>query len=216
MIYPTISEYIEAIKHSEDNFNELTNLRPVYNDAGEIIMSSGNFAVVFKMTDGANDYAVKCFLKEQLDRNKYYSLISEYLDGMKFSYFVKFKYLEKELFVDSQGSAETEYPVVVMEWIEGQPLDEYYNSCFLECDSIDKRNKSYLRELLAYRFFNFMKWIVNLPFAHGDLKPDNILVGRDGSIYLIDYDGMFVPKMKGFKPIENGTPNYRNPITVGY
>ena len=41
MNYPLISEYIESIKNSEDNFNELSTLRPVYDEAGEIVMSSG-------------------------------------------------------------------------------------------------------------------------------------------------------------------------------
>ena len=61
MNYPLISEYIEAIKHSEDNFNVLSTLRPVYDEAGEIVMSSGNFAVVFKMKDESSGklYAVK-------------------------------------------------------------------------------------------------------------------------------------------------------------
>lgn len=36
MNYPLISEYIEAIKSSEDNFEELTNLRPVL-DADELV-----------------------------------------------------------------------------------------------------------------------------------------------------------------------------------
>ena len=43
MNYPLISEYIESIKHSEDNFNVLGTLRPVYDEAGEIVMSIGNF-----------------------------------------------------------------------------------------------------------------------------------------------------------------------------
>lgn len=51
MNYPLISEYIEAIKSSEDNFKELANLQVVLNDEGQPIMTSGNFAVVFKMKD---------------------------------------------------------------------------------------------------------------------------------------------------------------------
>ena len=51
MNYPLISEYIEAIKSAEDNFEELTNLRPVFGDDGQPVMTSGNFAVVFKMED---------------------------------------------------------------------------------------------------------------------------------------------------------------------
>ena len=81
MNYPLISEYIEAIGSAEDNFNKLSNLRPVLDDNGNPIMSSGNFAVVFKMKD-VNDgryYAVKCFLKEQEGRNERYQEIAEEL-----------------------------------------------------------------------------------------------------------------------------------------
>ena len=52
MNYPLISEYIESILNAEDNFDKLSHLRPVFNETGSPIMSSGNFAVVFKMTDG--------------------------------------------------------------------------------------------------------------------------------------------------------------------
>ena len=71
MNFPLISEYIDAIRLAEDNFDKLSNLRPVLDGNGNPIMSSGNFAVVFKMTD-VNDgryYAVKCLLKEQEGRN---------------------------------------------------------------------------------------------------------------------------------------------------
>ena len=81
MNYPLISEYIDAIRLAEDNFNKLSNLRPVLDGNGNPIMSSGNFAVVFKMKD-VNDgryYAVKCFLKEQEGRNERYQEIAEEL-----------------------------------------------------------------------------------------------------------------------------------------
>lgn len=54
MNYPLISEYIEAIKTSEDNFEELSYLRPVLGDDGLPVITSGNFAVVFKMKDDMN------------------------------------------------------------------------------------------------------------------------------------------------------------------
>ncbi len=52
MNYPLISEYIEAIKSAEDNFEQLKNLRPVLGDDGMPVMTSGNFAVVSKMRNG--------------------------------------------------------------------------------------------------------------------------------------------------------------------
>ena len=97
MQYPLISEYIEAIHSAEDNFDRLNNLCPVLDDAGAPIMSSGNFAVVFKMTNGTNDYALKCFLREQEGREEAYRLITESLDTYeKPSYLISATYYEKE------------------------------------------------------------------------------------------------------------------------
>ncbi len=81
MNYPLISEYIEAIKSAEDNFEELSYLRPVLGDDGLPVITSGNFAVVFKMKDvqSGKFYAVKCFTKEQEGRAEVYRQITEQL-----------------------------------------------------------------------------------------------------------------------------------------
>ena len=71
MIYPSVGQYTEAIKLAklspEDYFATLTTLRPVLGADVEPVMSSGNFAVVFKMQDQNNGkiYALKCFTREQ-------------------------------------------------------------------------------------------------------------------------------------------------------
>ena len=74
MNYPSIKEYKEAILFAEDNFEQLKHLRPVLGVDGEPVFSSGNFAVVFKMTDEQTGklHAVKCFLKEQEGRAEAY------------------------------------------------------------------------------------------------------------------------------------------------
>ena len=81
MNYPLISEYIEAIKSAEDNFEELSYLKPVLGDDGLPVMTSGNFAVVFKMKDKQSGkfYAVKCFTKEQEGRAEAYREIAKEL-----------------------------------------------------------------------------------------------------------------------------------------
>ena len=68
MNYPLISEYIEAIRAAEDNFKELAHLRPVLGGDGQPVMTSGNFAVVFKMQDVETGkiYALKCLTKRQV------------------------------------------------------------------------------------------------------------------------------------------------------
>ena len=204
MNYPLISEYIESIKSAEDNFDELSHLRPVLNDEGLPVMTSGGFAVVFKMKDERTGklYAVKCFLRDQEGRSESYKLIADELEYVSSNYLTPIKYLEKELFVDTDQSEENEFPVLLMDWVEGKTIDVYIK---------DNINNSYALEMLVFQFGKMASWLLTQPFAHGDLKPDNILINNDGILVLVDYDGMFVPKMKGQTARENGSPGFRHP-----
>lgn len=202
--YPLLQEYIEAIKFAEDNFEALKHLRPVLGDDGEPIMSSGNFAVVFKMKNVLTDkfYAIKCFLRDQEGREEAYRMISEVLSDVNSSYLTPITYIENELFVDSKVTQETEFPVLLMDWVEGKTLDKYIR------ENLDDQ---YALEMLAYQFSRLAMWLLPQPFAHGDLKPDNIIVREDGTLTLVDYDGMFVPAMKGQMARELGSPGFRHP-----
>ena len=204
MTYPLISEYVEAVSNAEDNFDKLRNLRPVTDDNGNPVMTSGNFAVVFKMRDEKNDklYAVKCFLKDQPNRAENYRMIAEELEYVSSSFLTKFQYLDNELFVDAAHADGEEFPVLLMDWVEGTNLDLYIRQHL---------HDSYQLHLLAYQFSRLALWLMPQPFAHGDLKPDNIMVREDGTLVLIDYDGMFVPAMKGQKAREMGSPDFCHP-----
>ena len=90
-----------------------------------------------------------------------------------------------------------------MDWVEGLTLDKYIRKHI--------NDKTKLRSL-ADNFRQLAIWLLSQPFAHGDLKPDNILVKEDGSLVLVDYDGMFVPAMEGQKARELGSPDFRNPV----
>ena len=205
MNYPLLSEYKEAILWAEDNFEKMNMLRPVKDERGEPIMSSGNFAVVFKMEDIQTKklYAVKCFLKEQAGRAESYQKIARELEFVNSSFLTSIKYLEKELYVSSQSTNETEFPILLMDWVEGVTLDNYLR---------EHLHESYTLEMLSFQFSRLATWLLAQPFAHGDLKPDNILVRRDGTLVLVDYDGMYVPTMQGEKSRELGSPDFRHPL----
>lgn len=219
MNYPLISEYIEAIKAAEDNFEELKNLRPVFDEEGQPVMSSGNFAVVFKMTDGKKNYAVKCFTKAQDGRDSAYKLISEELEKVQSPYILKVRYLDNELFVDTSQSEETEFPVLVMDWVDGQTLSSFlqkiannYDEDYSFWSEDEEKTALYELKCLPYNFIRAASWLIKQPFAHGDIKPDNIIIKPDGTCVLVDYDGMYVPAMQGMKMQCVGTPNYRYPL----
>lgn len=200
--YPSVGQYTETIKLAakspEDYFVKLSNLHPVLDEHGDPIMSNGNFAVVYKMVDeNGKFHAVRCFHREQEGRGKSYKLICEELAKVSSPYLLPIQYLEKELYIDS-----VEYPVLLMDWVEGQTMDKYIRKII--------GNELSLRKL-ANDFRKLAIWLLDQPFAHGDLKPDNILVKEDGSLVLVDYDGMFVPSMEGQSARELGSPDFREP-----
>ena len=159
MTYPLISEYVEAVRNAEDNFDKLRNLQN-------------------------------------------YRMIAEEPEFVSSSFLTKFQYLDNELFVNSANADVEEFPVLLMDWVEGTNLDQYVRQHL---------HDSYQLHLLAYQFSRLALWLMPQPFAHGDLKPDNIMVRENGTLVLIDYDGMFVPAMKGQKAREMGSPDFRHP-----
>ena len=204
MQYPLISEYLAAIQDAHDNLDKLNHLVPVLDKHGEPYRSSGAFAVVFKMKDELTGkcYALKCFTEEQEGRAEAYRQIAEKLEFVDSPYITSVKYLEKELFVDS-NCEDDEFPVLLMDWIEGKTMETYIAENYTD---------SYEMSMLCYRFCKMAAWLRSQSFAHGDIKPDNIIVRPDGTLTLVDYDGMFVPAMKGQKSPTIGTKDFSHPL----
>ena len=204
MQYPLISEYIRAIQDASSNLDKLAHLVPVQDDHGEPYRSSGAFAVVFKMKDEQTGkcYALKCFTEEQEGRAEAYRQIADELEFVDSSYITSVKYLEKEIFVDS-SCEEDEFPVLLMDWIDGETMESYIAENYQD---------NYAMAMLCYRFCKMAAWLRSQPFAHGDIKPDNIMVRPDGNLTLVDYDGMFVPAMKGQKSPTIGTKDFSHPL----
>ena len=204
MQYPLITEYIEAIQYADESFEtaELRVLRPVLGSDGRPLMTSGNFAVVFKMQNQQTGelFAVKCFTQDQPDRAEAYRQIMAELRYVDAPYFINLQYIDEAIWA---GDYDNAFPVVVMPWVEGEPLDQHIRR-------LAKDDPARLH-LVAYKFSVMASWLVNQPFAHGDLKPDNILVRADGSMVLVDYDGLYVPSMRGMTSREAGTPAFRHP-----
>ena len=204
MQYPLISEYVRAIQDASNNLDELAHLVPVLDDHGEPYRSSGAFAVVFKMKDEqiGKCYALKCFTEEQEGRAEAYRQIADELEFVDSSYITSVKYLDKEIFVDS-SCEEDEFPVLLMDWIDGETMENYIAENYQD---------NYAMAMLCYRFCKMVAWLRSQPFAHGDIKPDNIMVRPDGNLTLVDYDGMFVPTMKGQKSPTIGTKDFSHPL----
>ncbi len=204
MQYPLISEYVRAIQEAASNLDKLAHLEPVADKHGEPYRSSGAFAVVFKMRDPKTGrcYALKCFTEEQEGRAEAYRRIADELETVDSTYLTTVKYYEGELFVDSPCDDDC-FPVLLMDWIEGETMEAYIAAHWRDTCAMS---------MLCYRFCRMAAWLRSQPFAHGDIKPDNVMVREDGTLALVDYDGMFVPAMKGQKSPTIGTKDFSHPM----
>lgn len=89
--------------------------------------------------------------------------------------------------------------VLLIPWVEGVPLDVLMGS--VEADY----------RALSATFDASALQLLNSYYAHGDLKPENIIVQPDGEMSLIDYDAAWLPHFKNCNIEEYGTPSYSHP-----
>jgi hypothetical protein len=198
MSWPTPAEYSEAIQNPKDCFNdpELKQGSPILNKLGLPKPISGSFASVYQLNCNKYQYAVRCFLQEVPDQENRYIAISNYLDKNPLPYMVRFKFLRQGIKVKQRW-----FPILKMEWLNGEPLNYYI-----------ERNLNDKQEIfnLSNKFLQLLRYLQEDCIAHGDLQHGNILV-VNGEFRLIDYDGLYVPDLRGLKSHELGHPNYQHP-----
>ncbi len=208
---PTTQEYKISLMIGQDSFRTLEGVEviPNPNYPDEPWYSTGGLAIVFKLKRNDKLYALKCFYTEANERQERLGLIAAYLKQNASPYFVDFTYLENELWVETDNDEGQGYPVVLMEWVEGKTLDNYL-------EQICTQNNTPALKNLYFQFCNLAWWLQQQPIAHGDIKHDNLIVTPDGKLKLIDYDGVFVPALRGRKANEMGSPCYQHPKRDAY
>jgi len=172
------------------------------NSRGRVLLWSGNFATVYKLTQkstqGDRCWAVRCFTRTpQSDVQQRYQAISEYLAKHQIPYLVNFEFIAQGILVKGEW-----YPILKMDWVQGVELDRYIGE-YLDDSQVLLRLDRQLQEL--------QKDLQKVGIAHGDLQHGNIMVDDQGELKLVDYDGMYVPALHGAPPLEIGHPNYQPP-----
>jgi hypothetical protein len=199
-LWPAQADYIEALQDPAGAFIDPA-LRAGTVEVDSVLglpkPRSGQMASVYKVFDGTKTWAVRCFNFALAERAARYGAISDFLARSPNRYTVEFAYLPDGIVV-----ASTTYPIVKMEWVEGDLLHTYIAR---HLDS------PFLLQRLARAWVEMARDLHALGLAHGDLQHGNVLVTAAGELKLIDYDGMFVPAFTGMGSLEDGHPNYQHP-----
>lgn len=185
----TLRQYLFSL---EDPFGLCRTLRDfsLERDAsGRVRYTVGNAAVTFPIQMDGHRYALRCYFSPSPRLKQIYGE----------------EYLERELFLYDAPPHGRWVDVVLTSWVEGEEM----------ASAIKRAAEAYDRTMLsalAERFDRLAIKLLEAPWAHGDLKPENIIVDPAGELHLIDRDAMFLPEMAGEKSAELGTAAYQHPL----
>lgn len=199
MNWPPASDYQDAIQNPATCFNdvELKAGQVALNKIGLPRVASGNFASVYEVKSGAHRWAVRCFLRQGEDQQNRYALLSLYLSRLTVAGLVEFSYQSEGIRVRGKW-----FPVVKMEWVEGSTLTTYVQKNLHQPQNL---------RTLALQWRGLVDRLRQNKIAHGDLQHGNVMVSPDAQLRLVDYDGMFVPRLAGHRSSELGHRNYQHP-----
>lgn len=196
--WPTPEAYSEAVQNPQHSFKDeaLRNCQVTVNAMGLPCVQSGMFASVYEFKNDDEQWAVRCFTTRLIDQQERYKAISSFILADDLSYTVDFHYLE-----DGIKYSDAWFPILKMVWVEGQAFDMYIREHLNDVDALKK---------LKSEFQTMMQQLRRNGVAHGDLQHGNMLISH-GDIFLVDYDGFYVPALAGRQSNELGHPNYQHP-----
>ena len=204
MAWPGIAEFSSAIQNPVRCFAdpELSSGELAVYDrggrAGMPVVSAGNFAAVYRVSNQGRSFAVRCFTRAVNDQHARYGQLDTFLRATLPPAFVEFEYLEQGILVAGDW-----YPLVKMEWVNGEPMNKFVESNLNTPNSL---------QIVAARWRGLVSALGSLNIAHNDLQHGNVMVQQDRSLRLVDYDAMFLPQYAGQASPENGHQHFQHPL----
>lgn len=184
----TLTQYLECLENSEGLCRRLSGFVPERTAEGSIRHFSGNSAILFPIRLGGRRLRLRCYTRTPgRDLRRLY--------GERL-------YEQELLLFNGEGAQWVD--VVVEEWIEGMTLEECIAKAAKagDCEAL---------KALSEGFEQLAAGLLAAPWAHGDLKPENIIVTPSGEEQLIDFDACYLPDEGLHEAPERGTPAYQHP-----
>jgi WD40 repeat protein len=205
MSWPLPQDFNEAIQSPAFAFSDpdLKAGEPVSGPTGLPLPRSGNFADVYEVrgADGRG-WGVKCFTRPVFGLEARYAAVARTLAKADLPFGIDFQFLVEGIRVGGVWR-----PAVKMEWVEGLLLNQVLK---------ENAGRPAVLAALFQMWTKMCRRLREVGIAHADLQHGNVILvqgKRAGSfaLRLIDYDGMYVPKLASMPSGELGHPNYQHP-----
>jgi len=184
----TLRQYLLALLDSRGLTRTLGEIDVCRDEQGRPCFSAGNSAAVFRIRLGGRIRSLRCYLRPMRHLKEIYGQ----------------RLLEKELYLHTSPETGVWVDTVLGDWIEGSTLHETV------AQAAALRDRESL-QILVRLFDRLALALVTDDRAHGDLKPENIIVGDDGTLCPIDFDASYLPAFAGEISPELGTAAYQHP-----
>lgn len=197
--WPTAVDYTGAAQDPEHCFVDPRLQRALFrqNSMGMPVVRSGQMAAVFPVEIDGEPCALRLFTTPT-DHSARYRAVNAHLASRPGVPLAPAEWIDEAVAVGT-GT----FPAVLMPWVDGMLLSSYVD------EMVEEGRAAELRQL-ADAWVHLASSLRAASVVHGDLQHGNVMVGSDGALRLIDYDGVWVPGMPTALE-EAGQPNYQHP-----
>lgn len=196
---PYIREYAASLEACEQTFAQAPKLSLIKTANGGLDYFCGGQAVLFgAIADGGKNVVVKCYRKEDARRGELWRALKR---RDLTPYGVVGDYFEQGLTLVCDNPCYAD--VLITPRLEGVTLD-------IAVAELCRQGDRVALARLAEEFDRMAEWLLAQDWAHGDIKPENIVVCDDG-LRLIDFDAAFIAEVKAPRS-EGGSTEYNHPL----
>ncbi len=182
----TIPQYISAMSDTYGLTKTIGVIDICTTPSGEPIFYIGNNSIIFRIRHDGKYKMLKCYTREKQNLRRIYGE----------------RCLREELYIHSDDLRGEWVDVILDDWVEGITLHQAI---------IESLNNKQQLHKLAREFDRLAQQLLAEDWAHGDLKPENIIVTPEGELRLIDFDALFRPEFAGERSEEIGTAAFQHP-----
>ncbi len=197
------SEIVDAARAVDfaERLRTLSEVEVMVDQSGEPIYFTGNSVVILRIKLRGEERTMRCYRAENPNLRAIYGE----------------NYHPKELNIAREG--EKRVDIVICDWVDGVSLDTAIRRVMGETKGRTIASRSDYHDCgdhnlrkLSIAFDQMASELLRKEWAHGDISPDNIIVGSDGTMQLIDLDTAYTPALAGQKSLSLGTPQFQSPL----